>query len=123
MYFVLRPYLRPAPRARRGDVGQVAADAVDALESGQSLQHVIQRCYRDMATTLERTRSVRRRDSVTPREFEDSLIREGVDVADVRGLTRLFELSRYAAGATTKADEFAAVEHLRRIAATLGGGL
>ena len=122
IYFVLRPYLRSARRTRDRDAGQIATDAADALEAGQSLQDVIQRCYRDMATTLERTRSVRRRASMTPREFEDSLTREGADAADVRGLTRLFELSRYATGATTKADERAAVEHLRRIAGALGDG-
>ncbi|MCK4514694.1 MAG: DUF4129 domain-containing protein [Spirochaetaceae bacterium] len=118
--FVLRPYLRAGRRPRHGDAGQVAADAADALEAGESLQDVIQRCYRDMVITLEQTGSVRRRAAMTPREFEDRLIRDGVDAPDVRGLTRLFELSRYAADAPTRADEVAAVEHLRRIAGALG---
>ncbi len=118
--FVLRPYLGAGRRPRHGDTAQVAADAADALEAGESLQDVIQRCYRDMVTILEQTGSVRRRASMTPREFEDRLIRDGVDAPDVRGLTRLFELSRYAAGATSETDEVAAVEYLRRIAGALG---
>ena len=120
IYFVLRPYLGAGRRARHGDAAQVAADAADALEAGDSLQDIIQRCYRDMVTILEQTGSVRRRASMTPREFEDRLILDGVDAPDVRGLTRLFELSRYAAGATSETDEVAAVEHLRRIAGALG---
>jgi uncharacterized protein DUF4129 len=121
MFVVLRPFRRRTREPQGDDLGQVASGAADAIEAGESLQDVIQRCYRDMITTLEETRSVRRRESMTPREFEDRLLREGVAAPDIRGLTRLFELSRYAANATTKADEVLAIEHLRRIAKALGG--
>ena len=120
LFFVLRPYLRRKQSPPNEEMAQVAADAADAIAAGQSLGDVVQRCYRDMVATLEASSSVRRSHWMTPREFEDRLVSVGADVSDVRGLTRLFELSRYSDLPPSEADEQLAIEHLRHIALAFG---
>lgn len=118
---VLRPYLRRPTRPKWSEAGEVARDAADAIASGQELADVIQRCYRDMVRAIEQSTSVKRRSSMTPREFESRLRVLGVEAEDVRALTRLFENSRYGASSTQPENEAAAVAHLRRIAEAIGG--
>lgn len=120
LFFVLRPYFGRAEGAAGSDLEQLVTEAADQLEAGDALHDVVQRCYREMEQDLERARSARRRESMTPREFESELARRGVDVTDIRALTRLFERSRYARRAAREDEQQRAIEHLRRIAQSLG---
>mgnify|MGYP001082759963 CR=1 FL=1 len=121
IYLVLRPYLRTRSRpGEASELSQVAEDAASAIEAGISLPDAIQRCYRDMLVAMERSRAVRRRTAMTPREFEVRLAREGVPTHDIHELTQLFELSRYGHDAVSGDDEQRAVRYLRSIAAALG---
>ena len=72
-----------------------AAAALQAIAEGENIQNVIIRCYLQMEQVMRRERGIERKEAVTPREFEQHLIKRGIPDAPVRQLTRLFESARY----------------------------
>jgi hypothetical protein len=114
---IKRPGTRAVPSVR---------DAVDgaagSLEAGEELAGVIIQCYRDMVAAVEESRSIRRGSALTPREFERLLEREGLAPADVRALTRLFELARYSNSPSSREGEEKALQLLRSISSALKQG-
>jgi hypothetical protein len=86
-------------------LARVAAEAEETLESlltGKDLRETILLCYRRMTEVAVKNRGIPRDASVTPREFEQTLIEKGLPAASVRDLTRLFEDVRYG---NVRADE------------------
>jgi hypothetical protein len=105
-------------REQYGDMGQLAAEAqeaVDSLRAGEDFKDTILRCYYRMSTVLQREKRIQRQDSMTPREFERALSRLGMPVTPVRNLTRLFEDVRYGSQNKGKRDEELAVLSLMEI--------
>ncbi len=72
-----------------------AAAALQAIAEGENIQNVIIRCYLQMEQVMRRERGIERKQAVTPREFEQHLIKRGIPNAPVHQLTRLFESARY----------------------------
>lgn len=125
LVFIVRPrWLRWRREQRQiGELRTAVASATGemaTLEEPENFANVVVRCYLQMLTTIEETRSVHRERGMTAREFEARLIQIGADPADVTGLTRLFEKYRYGASAPTSGDQGAAEGYLSRIAAALG---
>lgn len=94
-----------------------AQEAVDALEAGGDLSNVIIRCYAQMSKVLFDERSLMRHTAMTPREFEQMLLRVGLPAEPVHTLTRLFEEVRYGGISPDSASVEQALESLRAIVA------
>ncbi|NBD36574.1 MAG: DUF4129 domain-containing protein [Chloroflexi bacterium] len=96
---------REAPSSTLGRVAQEAEAALGALQSGADLKNAVVRCYVEMSRALNEARGVRRKRTMTVREFEARLIEIGLPGDEVRRLTRLFEAVRYGHQAPSAADE------------------
>lgn len=72
-----------------------AFNALNDIQAGSDLRNVIVRCYYQMNQAVEQARGVRRREGMTPREFERQLVHLGITPLPVSQLTRLFEEVRY----------------------------
>jgi hypothetical protein len=108
---------RPPPRRPLEDLAAEAQAALDSLQSGDSFQNVIIRCYVEMGRILSETRQIKREEAMTPREFEELLIRLGLPAAAVADLTRLFEAARYGQSEVSPAEQKRAVASLEAIIA------
>jgi len=72
-----------------------AQKAIDSLQTGSDFSLTIVRCYQEMMRVVKEEKGIARRTSMTPREFEDHLVREGFPQKPIVTLTRLFEQVRY----------------------------
>jgi hypothetical protein len=70
-----------------------------------------------MARVLDRTRGIRRTESVTPREFAAQLAAHGLPAHAVGTLTRLFEETRYGTAVSEDAGAQRAIDSLKVIVA------
>lgn len=107
-----------ADESSLADVADAAGRAADRLQrqSQASRENEVYRAWREMTGAL----GVPNRRAKTPTEFETAAIRAGMDEADVRELTALFERVRYGGEQPTQADEQRAVALLRRIESAYG---
>jgi hypothetical protein len=115
-WFFWRRRRRPA-----SPLGQLARDALQALEAGADLKNTVIRCYFQMARVLDEQRGIRRQQSMTPREFERRLEEAGLPGEPVRQLTRLFEEVRYGTMVPGEREERQAIASLRAIVEACGG--
>lgn len=76
-------------------IATVAERAISDLDSGREFDDTILNCYYQMCDHLAKSRGIRRGRAMTPREFENFLLREGYSTKGVSALTRLFEQVRY----------------------------
>jgi hypothetical protein len=105
---------RPNARPLR-QIARQAEIAIADIEAGGDVRDAIMQCYLQMSQTAAGKRGVRRADSMTPREFEESLINAGLPPRSVERLTRLFEEVRYGGTTPGKRQELEAVSALREI--------
>jgi hypothetical protein len=105
----------PAELNNNPDLATHADAAVDALRSGQAVDETIQRCYLDMCEVLQRERSIERRSSMTPHEFQLDLERRSLPKDAVRSLTQLFEEIRYGGTLSTQTQQQLAIQCLEEI--------
>lgn len=98
-------------------IKQRAQEALDELSRGATIENTILRCYQEMARSLAEEEGITRDKSMTPREFEQRLIREGFPEAPVLTLTRLFESVRYGGQTVSAEQEQDAVRSLEAITA------
>lgn len=89
--------------------------ALDELQAGGDLRNVVIRCYSEMIQALKEQRGIQKNSSLTPREFEDALKKNGLPLAPVHELTRLFELVRYGHKPISKREELMAIDNLTLI--------
>jgi hypothetical protein len=92
-----------------------ALSAKQALQAGENFRNVILRCYYEMGQVVDRQRGVRRKDDMTPREFERRLVEIGLPAEPVARLTRLFEAVRYGSKQPSEGAERQAIECLDAI--------
>jgi hypothetical protein len=92
-----------------------ALSAKNALQAGESFRNVILRCYYEMGQVVDRQRGVRRKEDMTPREFERRLVEIGLPAEPVAQLTRLFEAVRYGSKQPGEQAERQAIECLDAI--------
>ena len=120
----------PEPEPDVAAVGRAAGRAADRIDDGEDgFENDVYRAWVEMTDHL----AVAHPESSTPAEFADAAVEAGMDAADVRELTTLFEEARYGDYAVTDERESRAVAALRRIesqyadaddgARTDGGGL
>ncbi|HMO57889.1 MAG TPA: DUF4129 domain-containing protein [Roseiflexaceae bacterium] len=93
-----------------------AAGAAAEIAAGADLRDTVTRCYRDMEQLVQHERGIGRDRAMTPREFEERLVRAGFDDRHIRRLTRLFERVRYSPRPPDERDEREALACLRAIA-------
>jgi len=74
-----------------------AQTAIETLQAGDDLRNVILRCYYQMVQILRDQKGIVRKQTMTPREFEQCLIDSGLPGEPVGQLTQLFEAVRYGA--------------------------
>jgi len=86
--------LKPAPNIL-AKVADEAEETLDALLTGKDLRETILLCYRRMTEVAVKNRGIPREASVTPHEFEQTLIEKGLPGPSVHDLTHLFEDVRY----------------------------
>jgi hypothetical protein len=108
-------------RSRRPDspleeLAEQAEGAIEALQTGADLRDTVMRCYAEMCRVLREQQGIRRDASMTAREFEVYLVREGLPQRQVGKLTRLFEMVRYGTKVVGKRQELEAVDCLTAIA-------
>ena len=92
-------------------VGRAAGRAADRIEEGDDVDNEVYRAWREMTSLLD----VSRPETHTAGEFEAAAVEAGMEPADVRELTDLFETVRYGGYEPEPTDERRAVELLRRI--------
>ena len=80
--------------------------------------NAVYRAWREMTDALE----IERPETTTPEEFADEAVAAGMARDDVRELTEIFEAVRYGDADVTEARERRAMDALRRIEDTYGGG-
>lgn len=102
-------------------LAQEAEVTLDALRAGGDVRNAVLRCYGEMQRVLRESHGIRRRRSMTPREFEDRLAAAGLSSEHVRRLTRLFEAVRYGAHVPRAREEREAEDCLESIVRTYGG--
>lgn len=78
-------------------VARKAQKAIEELQSGADLEAEVIRCYFEMNQVLSRQLGLKRKRTMTTREFENYLQEEGLPDIHIRRLTRLFEMVRYGA--------------------------
>jgi hypothetical protein len=86
---------RNAPKSALEQLSEEAQQAIEALHSGGDFRMTIIRCYQEMSQVLKAEKGIARDATMTPREFEDQLVRRGFPAESIRTLTRLFEQVRY----------------------------
>ena len=96
-------------------VAEQARHAIENLRAGDDVRSVILRCYSEMSRVLSDERGLTRQSSMTPREFERSLVKAGLPEPAVQRLTRLFEAVRYGAKIAGDVDEEQAMASLAAI--------
>ena len=92
-----------------------AQDALDDIQAGGDLKNAVIRCYVEMSRVLSEQRGIERGVTMTTREFENRLVREGLPDTSVQQLTRLFEDVRYGTQVPGLAEEQRAVACLSAI--------
>lgn len=115
----LREGKRDAPPL--AELSQKAQDAVDRVEAGHNFRNTVIRCYVEMSEIAAKHRGVKRREDMTPREFESVLIEAGFPDQAIDDFTVLFERVRYGAEDLPPADEQQALECLRVVSQSCGG--
>jgi len=106
-------------RARSSPLEQVAEEArktIDEIRSGVDLKEGIIKCYYEMTRVLSEERGLKRRQTMTTREFEKQLEEAGLVSGHVKRLTRLFELVRYGSKDLGEREEREALDCLSAIA-------
>ncbi len=106
---------RTRPTAARDPILQEAETAVNAMRAGMAFNTVILRCYLHMSRILQEEQGIKRKATMTAREFMYLLQERGVSAAPVRQLTLLFEAARYGALQATKSDEQIGIACLQEI--------
>jgi len=96
-------------------VGLEAEKAWQALKDGMALKDVIVNCYRQMSLVLEKKQGIKRKESMTTREFERLLESAGIPHDPVHQLTQLFEAVRYGNRQPNPMDEQNAIHCLEAI--------
>lgn len=76
-------------------IAEEAESAIREINAGGDLRNTIIRCYVEMNQSLFEYKGINRKESMTPREFEESLGSIGVSRTNLAQLTRLFEDVRY----------------------------
>jgi hypothetical protein len=117
--FWLTWFIRQRRRPRQpawDELAQHAQTAMDALQSGGDFNQAILRCYQEMMRVVQQEKGLAREKDMTPREFEDRLIQQGLPGEPVRRLTRLFERVRYGGLAVSRDEESLALLCLADIA-------
>jgi hypothetical protein len=76
-------------------LAQQAQNALDALHTGTDFKMTIVRCYQEMMRVVKEEKGFARGKAMTPHEFEDHLVNQGLPQEPIRRLTRLFEQVRY----------------------------
>lgn len=101
-------------------IASQAEEAISALDAGENVSGTIQRCYATMLHTFERERRVRRPQGMTPREFESQLLDLGLHSHYVKGLSQLFERTRFGEKPASEGDRQQARDCLQSVARNLG---
>jgi membrane protein implicated in regulation of membrane protease activity len=102
-------------------LAQEAEEAIAAIQAGADLRDAVIRCYVEMARVVREQRGIRRRSTMTAREFQVYLEEAGLPGEDVRRLTRLFENVRYGSKPTGPDEERQAVTALAAIVSACQG--
>jgi len=111
---------RASPPAK-DRIAEAAQDAMNALASGGNLKDVIERCYLQMSQVLAEERNLRRETVMTPAEFEQFLVLNGVPEIPIQRLTRLFEAVRYGQMQPGNNEEQQALDSLSAIISACKG--
>jgi hypothetical protein len=104
------------PASPLEQLAQEAEEAIEQLRAGSDLKNTVIRCYAEMAHVLAEQRGIKRKESMTTREFEAHLQTLGLPDGPIKRLTRLFEDVRYGTMAPGKREEQQAIASLRAIA-------
>jgi hypothetical protein len=110
--------LRNQPRAipPYEALAEAAQQTITAIQTGGDLKASVIACYREMSRIVQEQRGIARETAMTPREFEEVLIRKGLPGNAVKTLTRLFESVRYGSAADGAKETEQAVACLTEIA-------
>jgi hypothetical protein len=98
-----------------GQLAQEAEEAIEQLRAGSDLRNTVIRCYAEMIRVLTEQRGIKRRESMTTREFEEHLRALDLPNEPVKQLTRLFEDVRYGTLTPDEREEQRAIASLTAI--------
>ncbi len=123
-YWFYQQRRRPLPDAQLEALAEAAQQTVAAIHAGGDLKASVIACYREMSRVVQEQRGISRDVAMTPREFEDVLIRRGLPGDAIRTLTRLFESVRYGSsldGARETEQAVACLNEIMAACRNLGG--
>lgn len=104
-------------RQKEDPIALEAENAFQAVIEGRDISSVIIQCYLNMERAVAEEQGFERNEAVTPREFENELVKRGIPRVPVHQLTRLFEKVRYGSQALDRKGEQEAVNCLTAIRA------
>jgi hypothetical protein len=114
LFWWLRQRRKPEKTAWE-KLAEEAQAAIEAIQTGGDFSGSILRCYQQMMKAVKEEKGLAREKAMTPREFEEHLVQEGLPSQPVRRLTRLFEGVRYGSQAAGPAEESEALACLTEI--------
>lgn len=97
------------------ELAQQAQKTIQQLQSGDDFKNTVIRCYIEMSEVLSHSKGVEREQAMTPREFEESLLKLGVPEKPIQQLTELFEKVRYGRKSLSPEEEKDSVQCLFEI--------
>ncbi len=121
-YYLYRERHKPKPAAPLQALAEAAQNTIEAIQTGGDFKSSVIACYREMSRVVQEQRGIARDIAMTPREFEDVLIRRGLPGEAIRTLTRLFESVRYGSAPSGVSEIDQAVACLTEIAAACQSG-
>lgn len=117
-YAMWRTQLRLKPEEETLPVKKLehqAQAALDQIYSGKNVKNTIVRCYEEMSDILAQSQNITRNHVMTPREFEQALLKYDLPQEPIQALTRLFEQVRYGQKETGLEEEEQCTECLSAV--------
>jgi hypothetical protein len=90
--FLLR---KPKPESAETQISRQAIQAMQSLQMGKDFRAVILYCYQEMTRVIQDAEELSREESMTVREFENTLSKLDIPISAITQLGRLFENARY----------------------------
>ena len=103
------------------DLDHITLRAIREISAGRQWEDAVIECYAQMNASVSRQRHLDRQCAMTPAEFSEILIANGLPFEPVTQLTQLFEQARYGEMSSNKVVVEDAIRCLSTINQALGG--
>lgn len=107
--------------SKEEDLEHITLRAIREISAGRQWEDAVIECYAHMNASVSRQRNLDRQGAMTPAEFSQVLVANGLPIEPVTKLTHLFEQARYGTRVSEKSEARDAIRCLSTINQALGG--